>query len=87
MSGLSSGCVQKSVDGDISGEPGLDARPRQVDFTVKENGVLHSAGPAHNLERIFYAILRLKAGRSEIVATTSVGELFGHQTARGQSDV
>jgi hypothetical protein len=29
---------------------------------------LHSADPAHNLERIFYAILRLKTGRSEIRA-------------------
>jgi hypothetical protein len=46
---------------------------------------LHSAGPAHNLERIFYAILRLKAGRSEIVATKSVGELFGHQTAEAKA--
>jgi hypothetical protein len=43
--------------------------------------VSHSAGPAYNLERIFYAILRLKAGRSQIVATKSVGKLFGHQTA------
>jgi hypothetical protein len=47
--------------------------------------VLHSAGPAHNLERIFYAILRLKAGRSEIVATTSVGELFEHQIAESKA--
>ena len=46
---------------------------------------LHSAGPAHNLERIFYAILPLKAGRSEIVATTSEGELFGHQTAEAKA--
>ena len=48
---------------------------------------LHSAGPAHNLERIFYAILRLKAGRSEIVATTSVGAAVRASNSRGQSDV
>ena len=48
---------------------------------------LHSAGRAHNLERIFYAILRLKAGRSEIVATTSVGAAVRASNSRGQSDV
>ena len=48
---------------------------------------LHSAGPAHNLGRIFYAILRLKTGRSEIVATTSVGDAVRASNSRGQSDV
>ena len=49
--------------------------------------VLHSAGPAHNLGRIFYAILGLKTGRSEIVATTSVGDAVRASNSRGQSDV
>jgi hypothetical protein len=48
---------------------------------------LHSAGPAHNLERIFYAILRQKTGRSEIVATTSVGDAVPASNSRRQSDV
>ena len=48
---------------------------------------LHSAGPAHNLERIFYAILRLKMGRFEIVATTSVEDAVRASNSRGQSDV
>jgi hypothetical protein len=48
---------------------------------------LHSAGPAHNLERIFYAILCLKTGRSEIVATTSVGDAVRASNSKGQSDV
>ena len=49
--------------------------------------VLHSAGLAHNLERIFYAILRLKMGRFEIVATTSVEDAVRASNSRGQSDV
>src|SRR5262249_50785687 len=48
---------------------------------------LHSAGPAHNLGRIFYAILRLKTGRFEIVATTSVGDAVRVSNIRGQSEV
>jgi len=48
---------------------------------------LHSAGLAHNLERIFYAILRLKTGRFEIVATTSVEDAVRASNSRGQSDV
>jgi hypothetical protein len=48
---------------------------------------LHSAGPARNLERIFYAILRLRMGRSEIVATTSVADAVRASNSRGQSDL
>ena len=52
-----------------------------------EQLILHSAGRSHNLERIFYAILRQKTGRSEIVATASVGDAVRASNSRGQSDV
>jgi hypothetical protein len=48
----------------INARLGLSRRPDpQVYCTGAVPPFLHSAGPAHNLERIFYAILRLKAGR------------------------
>jgi hypothetical protein len=39
--------------------------PHITSFSVPDPWVLHSAGPAHNLERIFYAILHLKTGCSD----------------------
>ena len=52
---------------------------------ASELPTLHSAGPAHNLERIFYAILRLKTARSEIVAATSVGDVVRALNSRGHA--